>query len=299
MRNYIIFIFYIGCFLMFSQHSFSQRLSFKDSVPTTIKTNYLAPRLGLGTMILRDQNLSPLFYQGIAASFGITYEWYKPHWYHDINLQGNYGALTANSPISHLPKSTTLTHLVALHLSTTHLWKTPWINKNWLLEIGGAYKIDPHARLNPSLYNNSVSGALFMNVMASGKIIWDFTRNKSYYKFKKNGKKKLKTARQQKLSFQLDVGVLNFNYMPGYTNAYMPSYDGTLSTTAKGYLDQYNFRLSGWRIDFTLQFLQLYSTGNGHKIALIWSAMHAPGVFQPIDYGTVQLQYSIMINQKR
>lgn len=289
---------FLCCFGMI-HYSTAQRLSFRDSVPSEVQTNYLAPRLGLGTMTLRDQNLSPLFYQGIAASVGIDYGWYKPKWYHDINFQLNYGALVASSPQSSLPKATTLTHLAGIHLSTTNLWKTPWIpNKRWLLEVGGAFKIDPQGRFNPSLFNNSFSGDLFMNLMASAKIQWDFTRNKSFYKVKKKGKKKLKTARQQKLSFQADVGVLNFNYMSGFTNVYMPSQNGS-TVNASGEFKEYNFRMNGWRLDLILQFLQFYSTGNGHKIAFIFSAMHAPGVYKPLDFGTIQLQYSFMINQKR
>lgn len=300
MTKHVSTLFLLSIYLLINFVGFGQRISFRDSVPDNIESNYLALHFGLGTMTMRDQSLSPLFYTGVAASLGADYEWYKPKWYHDVNLQLNYGLLTADAPSSNLPNSTTLTHLIALELSTTNLWKTPCFkNKKWLFEIGGAFKFDPQMRINPSLFNNSFTGNLFMNVMASGKIIWDFSRNKSYYKIKKSGKKKAKTARQQKLSFQLDVGLLNFNYTPGYTNIYEPSYDGTIGTTAKSYFSQYNFRINGWRIDFTLQFLQFYSTGNGHKIALVWSAMHTPGVYNPLDYGTVQLQYSFMINQKR
>ncbi|MBW7868627.1 MAG: hypothetical protein H3C31_09915 [Brumimicrobium sp.] len=290
------------CFLLFGvsvNQLCSQRLSFRDSVPSLIQCNYFAPRIGIGSMTLRDENLSPLFYDGFNLNLGFGYEWYKPKWYHDVVVLLDYGALSAKLPKTYMPTGNTMTHVIGINLSTTHLWRTPWIpSDKWTFEIGGSFKSSPYGKINPSLFNNAFSASYFLNIMSSGKISYDLSRTNSYFKTTKKGKEKLKTAVQRKLNFQFDAGLLNLSYLPGFTNVYMTEYGDDMKMV-KGMFKEYKATLKGFRFDFKLEFLHLFSTGNGHRLALVTSVLHTPGRYRPLDFGATFLQYTMLINQKK
>ncbi|MCO5269566.1 MAG: hypothetical protein M9897_11810 [Brumimicrobium sp.] len=296
MRNRLVIL---SLFLVILTNSTAQRHTFKDTVPAIIECNYFAPRFSIGSMTLRDENLSPLFYDGVNLNFGVGYEWYKPKWYHDVFVGLDYGALRAKLPKSFMPTNKDMTHVVGFQLSTTHLWRTPWLrSEKWVIETGGAFKTAPYVKINPSLFNNTVSFQYFMNIMGATKISYDLSRTASSYKTTKKGKEKFKGAVQRKLNLQVDYGLLNLGYLPGFTNVYMSEYGDEMKTLTSMFKEYY-FTLNSWRFDFKLEFLHLFSTGNGHRIALVTSVIHTPGRYRPLDFGATFLQYTMMINQKK
>jgi hypothetical protein len=238
-----------------------------------------------GSGVYRDFSTSPLFYElpGLGITFSGIYHTDNTEnrfdldggfymWNEQFFQFNGYYHFLRNLPVLKHPK--------------------------WNLKVGGALLMTQNLRLNSALLNAQIGYEAFTNLMLVGKISRDFsTLQPKPFKFwfikgtKKPGKRML--------SFQMNIGLLNFNSRPStYNYVYLGAIYGTAISLDK-LLKEYKWKLNGWRIGTQIDYTWFYPSGNGRRISYIWDVAHAPGSFEPFDMATHKLQYTILINNKK
>lgn len=246
--------------------------------------NLTALSLNLNYGLYRDFSTSPLFYKMPGVGVSISGVYNTPKVENRFDLEGN------------------LFYWNALFLSFNsyyhYLHQIPvFKSEKWDLKVGGAFMFTQNFRNNPALQNAQVGFESLANLMVVGKISKDISRLKPKdYKcwFIKGTKKPIKRL----ISLQMNFGVLNFNHRPStYNYVYLGAINGTELSLSE-FLEEYQWKLNGWRIGTQIEYTWYYPSGNGRKIAYIWEAAHAPGTFEPFEMASHKIQFTILINNK-
>lgn len=245
----------------------------------------MAFSLNLDYGLYRDFATSPLFYEipGVGLSISGIYNTQKVENRFDLDANlfyWNVSFFSFNSYYHYL-------HQIPVFKS-----------EKWDLKVGGAFTFTQNFRSNSALQNAQIGYESFANLMVVGKISRDLSRlEPKDYKcwFLKGTKKAIKRL----ISFQLNVGILNFNHRPStYNYVYLGSINGTELSLSE-FFEEYQWKLNGWRFGTQIEYSWYYPSGNGRKIAYIWEAAHAPGTFEPFQMASHKLQFTILINNKK
>jgi len=242
--------------------------------------------VGIGTSMatFRDFATSPLFYKGsplFATTSRFKIDEKRESKFNIRYTTGEYEAtVEAHEAIS---KTETL------GISYTKLYGIPkWSNEKWNVKAGGVLDATLNFRINESLRNNGLGVEAIGTLLGAIKVSKDISRKAN----KKIGFLAL-APRQRKLSYQLNVGLLNNAYRNGYiyTNQ---SY--VLNDLQLFYDYEFN-TFSGFRIGSEIDYTFSLNNKNAFQIAYVWDAYTTGGI-DPFEMATHTFKFSLLFNTK-
>lgn len=262
--------------------------------------SYFMPYVGIKNQTFRDFATSPLFYRGPAIELGLSWRWGKKNWENVLETDITFAYTFAKIPESAYFQ----THSNALFFSgkisdefLVKIQKLSW--KKFDTKVGGTLLSTMNFRKNSALNNNGIGIENLTNLMATASISKDISRTETKERKYLGFIKKTLLPVERHLSFKLNVGVLNFNYRPGYAYISDSELDGSNSNGLKSLLEGYSWKMNGWRLGTTIEFTKMRPNGNGHKWAYIWTAANAPGKFEAFQIASHSLRYTLIINKKK
>jgi hypothetical protein len=260
--------------------------------------HYFMPSVGIELISFRDLATSPLFYDGVGLAGNIAWQWEHPKNETNLALYGTSSTTTSRTPLSAFFQTSTSSSFLSGSVYVHSLFTLPSLsNEKRTVQLGGAMANTWNIRSNPSLFNNGFGMESFANLFLSGKGIYDISRKnvviKDYYLFTRT----LQPAKRN-LSFQLNIGLLNLNYRPGYAYNSDVALDGSNTNPLGFLLDGHAWKVNGYRLNTQLHYTKYIPNGNGHRWSYIWDIAQAPGRFEPFEMVTHRIQYTLLIQTK-
>jgi hypothetical protein len=254
--------------------------------------------IGLSNLSYRDYATSPLFYTGLGVNVGTG--WLKRSEKKERLFEMNLSAapMSASIPKSNYlvrPVTSTFAQMSMRYMQLFQLKSLSKPTSNY--KIGFALQSSQHFRSNRFLQNNAIGLENISNVMLSGQLIRDVSRKSEKKVNLLFFKSKLKPVKRD-LRFQLNVGVFNFNYRPGYAFVY----EGYLTSNTKPLawtLNNYSWSLNGWRTQGEVELFTYLEGGNARSWSYVWSAMHVPGRFETFQMAMHQIKYTVFFQRTK
>lgn len=290
----LFFIFLLGSFLSFSQEE--ERLDILESKSPI--NHYRLFSFGLTNPIYRDFATSPLFYNGIGVdiSAGNLIRSDRRDSYAEIGF--GISAQNARIPKSDLIQPGGFAGFGSLRIFYQELWKIEALSdaKN-NTKVGGAIIISQNVRGNPGLQNNALGLENISNLMASAQWKRDVSRTQAKELNLWIWKPILQPVKRD-LRLLVNVGLLNFNYRPGYAYAYDSELNGMETSPVEWAFTNYKWSLNGWRLKTQLEYIKYLPNGNARSWSYVWEAAHAPGKFEDFQMASHRIQYTIHFHTK-
>lgn len=298
--NKTIVIFLPFLLMFFSTRSFSQDRDSLNKHTAIQETNYYTlVSVGLTHSSYRDFATSPLFYNGVGLDLNAV--WLKRADKRERIFEGGFG-ISAHSP--RVPESNFiqpggLAGFANFRFYYQELWKLEALsNAKNNTKIGGTFITTQNIRGNPALQNNAMGLENFTNLMASAQWTRDISRTESKQLNLWLFKPTLKPVKRD-LRFLLNVGVLNFNYRPGYAYSYDSEMNGTDTNPVSWVFSNYKWSLNGFRLKTQLEYIKYLPNGNARSWSYVWEAAHAPGKHETFQMASHRLQYTIHFHTKK
>lgn len=299
-RTVLFFIFV--CFLDF--HVFPQRQEElkHDSITKHEKPvkppKYSLSSSGFASFTYRDFATSPLFYRGPSMRFSYGNlridERIDQMWF--IDFGG--GAAFAKIPKSSYLQSYTTAFFLRGELYFHLLYDIKRLSNSFCnVKFGGSGAYFANVRYNESLGNNGIGVDNIFNLMFAMKASKDISRKTEKTRNWLFIQKVLK-PKKRTLCFQVNTGILNFNYRPGYAYSYSGELDGNNTHPVGWMFQDYKWSMNGWRLSTKLNFTSYLSNGNARQFAYVWDAVGAPGRHSGFEMATHRLQITILFNTK-
>jgi hypothetical protein len=276
--------------------SYGQEISSPDA---GISTNYYKTlSMGYNRSMYRDFATSPLFYEGYGAQLQTGR--LKRSTASESAFEWGFGVNIMNARIpenDYLQPSTGgfFGQLTIRYLQLRELNRFSSEKNN--IKLGGIIQTNQNFRLNPNLMNNSVGVENISNLMASGQITRDISRDiprqLNLWLFKPS----LKPVKRD-LRAQFNVGVVNLNYRPGYAYAYDSEVIGLETNPLSWVLSNYKWSLNGWRFNTELEYITYLPNGNATSWTYVWDAANAPGRFENLQLAVHQIRYTYYFQTK-
>ncbi|MBP7220115.1 MAG: hypothetical protein KA995_06820 [Paludibacteraceae bacterium] len=260
--------------------------------------HYFMPSVGIELISFRDLATSPLFYDGVGLAGNIAWQWERPKNETNLAMYVTSGSTSSRSPISNFFQSGATSSFLSGSLYAHSLFTLPSLsNEELILQLGGAMANTWNIRSNPSLFNNGFGMESFANLFLSGKGIYDISRKHSVVQDFVLFTRTLQPAKRN-ISLQLNIGLLNLNYRPGYAYNADVALDGTNTDPLAFLLDGHVWKINGYRLGTQLDYTKYIPNGNGHRWSYIWDIAQAPGRFEPFEMVTHRIQYTLLIQTK-
>ena len=283
----------------FSSMIFSQQNGKLDIIDRDVPQRYALSSIGLTNPIYRDFATSPLFYSGIGIE--ISRAWMKRSEERERNFGIGFGISfqTARIPESNFIQPGSIAGFGKFDIFYQELWKIEALSdsKN-NTKVGGVILVTQNIRGNPELQNNILGLENISNLMASAQWTRDISRTENKILNLWLWKPTLKPVKRD-LRFLLNVGVLNFNYRPGYAYAYDSELNGMETNPVKWAYSNFKWSLNGWRIKTQLEYIQYMPNGNARSLSYVWEASNVPGKFENFQMAIHQLRYTVYFNCKK
>lgn len=282
------------------QNGYSQNNKAANMPDNNNVTNYYRLfTVGANSPLYRDFATSPLFYRG--AGIQLQTAWLKVSNIHEHKLEIGFGysSLLANIQNSDNLQPTTGSSLMQLNIRYLQLWKINSIStENFNIKLGGVVHITQNFRNNAALLNNSVGIENLTNVMLSGQFTTDISRNEpcelNFWLFKHT----LKPVKRD-LKIFANVGLLNFNYRPGYAYSYISQIVGTETNSLSWLISNYKWSLNGWRINAGAEYIKYLKNGNAKSLSYVWDAANAPGKHEKFQLASHQIIFTYYFNANK
>ncbi len=265
---------------------------FKSKPPSNF---YSQLSIDFTSPLYRDFATSPLFYRGLGINLNTAWLRRSDKRERIFKIELGFSALIPRVPKSNFIQSGGLAYFGNLTLYYHQLWKIePLSNEKFNLKVGGALIITQNIRANPALENNAFGLENLSNLMATAQVTMDISRiaPKVYKRFT------LKPVNRE-LRLLVNVGVLNFNYRPGYAYSYDSEMNGTKTKPVAWAFSNYKLTLNGWRINTELEFIKYLPNGNARGWSYIWEAAHAKGRYEPFQMASHRIQYTLYFHSKK
>lgn len=290
----IIFLLF-GSFKGFAQDN--ERL-FRTENDTSINY-YTNLSIGLVKSLYRDFATSPLFYSGPGINLNSARLKRSDLRERIFDVGLGFNLMSAKVPKSDYIQSGANAMFGHLDFYYHELWKIKKLsNEDYNLKVGGALLLTQNMRLNQSLENNAVGLENISNLMASAQLTRDVSRRKTKKLNLLLFKPTLKPVKRD-LRLLVNVGVLNFNFRPGYAYSYDSEMIGTETNPVQWAFSNYKWSLNGWRAQTQLQFTTYLPNGNARSIAYIWEATNAPGKHEAFQMASHRIQFAIHFHTKK
>lgn len=254
---------------------------------------------GFTSYLYRDFATSPLFYNGIGMRTAIGYELKSDKNEHFLDVDFIIGAAFAQNPLPLSPGNSTMAFLNSSNVYYHYLHElySPSESK-YKAFFGGGFASTFNVRVNSALNNNSVGIENISNFMIALKLNKDISRHKIVIEDLFLFKRKLLPAKRN-LSFQLNIGVLNFNYRPGYAYNYLGEMDGSSTNVLKYALENHQWAMNGIRLQTRFEYAYFKPYKNGSKWAYVWDFANVPGNFEKYQSAFHRLEYVLIINRNK
>lgn len=271
-----------------------------DAAPDSAgaRRRYFQSYVGSYQPVLRDYATSPLFYGGSGLSLGIG--WLKRSSKQERSfLMQLSGALTsARAPKSDFLEAPVSGYMIQFGLRHQRLWAINRLNTGpFEVKAGGAFYSDQNFRLNTALQNNAGGLENITNLMVSGQISMDLSR-KSERTINLFVMKRTLRPVQRHLRLLVNVGVLNFNYRPGYSYTYESELNGN-TVSLLWILSNYKWSMNGYRLHTELEYFRQASSGNAYSWSYVWDAAHVPGRFEAMQLASHQIKYTLYFRTRK
>ena len=260
--------------------------------------NYFTPSVGIELIKFRDLATSPLFYDGVGLAGNIAWQWEHPKNETKFALYATSSTTTSRTPLSAFFQTSTSSSFLSGSVYVHSLFTLPSLsNEKRTVQLGGAMANTWNIRSNPSLFNNGFGMESFANLFLSGKGIYDISRKHSVVQDFVLFTRTLQPAKRN-ISLQLNIGLLNLNYRPGYAYNADVALDGSNTDPLAFLLDGHVWKINGYRLGTQLDYTKYIPNGNGHRWSYIWDIAQAPGRFEPFEMVTHRIQYTLLIQTK-
>jgi hypothetical protein len=261
-------------------------------------TRHFVSSYGTGNTIYRDFATSPLFYRGPLMSLQMAWKKHRSQNTREWLLQTNFSPAQVQLSDEQTYKTKASSVLSSSSLAYSYLHQLPKLTKGKLsFAAGGMWLNTFNFRLNQSLGNNAVGMEFFSNIMASGVATYDVSHSKSGRRYFLKYLYITRQPRNQRLSFQLNAGLLNWNYRPGYAYKELPELDGSKTNPFALVLSGFDWKLNGYRFGSELSFIRFKQNGNAVKWSYCWDILHAPGRFEAFQMAMHRIQFSLFFKR--
>jgi hypothetical protein len=218
---------------------------------------------GINNSKFIDFGTSPLYYRGSLITFmgAIRKETAKREVF--FSLRYSTGSYSMN--YNDIETASKLNLIGNSSIRYTRLYQINVMkSEKWNLKAGGTVDFTADFRSNPALLNNGLGYELFTTLMASGKISRDISNTEMkkmwFLKFK---------PKMRKLSYQLDLALINGNLRNGYIFS-----NSTPVYNDASFFKQYEYNIfSGYRMGSRLDYEQAVFGNNTLKFSYVWDAM--------------------------
>ncbi len=133
-----------------------------------------------------------------------------------------------------------------------------------------------------------------MHLMLSARVSFDATQRELTPR--KAGRPR---AAMHRFSFQLNGGILNLNYRPGYAYTGLEEIDGSQTDLVGYWLGGHRWAVNGWRFQTRLEYTNYRPNGNGHRVSYLWDALHAPGNHESLHMASHRICYTLLVGRRR
>ncbi|MBN1116920.1 MAG: hypothetical protein JXA77_06940 [Bacteroidales bacterium] len=295
MRKPLFFLLGALLFSFLQSHVFAQAVSETGYA----KQKNLLLSAGLGYASFRDFATSPLFYNGPGISLAIEKQTLRQKSENVWGFSPLISSTLAGIPKSNYYQTSASSMLMNFDAYFQYLRFVPQLSLDKLhIKAGGTLMATQNIRINQSLNNAALGAESFVNLMLALKADKDISRNeeKNIKLWFLNIKQKPAT---RNLSFQANIGLLNFNHRPSYNYFYFSEIDGNSVSSLSSLMKTYAWSLNGWRVGTKIEFSKFASSGNGFKIAYVWDIASAPGKHEAFQMVSHRIQYSLIINKNK
>ncbi|MFN3952323.1 MAG: hypothetical protein ACK4KT_07980 [Thermaurantimonas sp.] len=262
------------------------------------RREYFSGLFSAGFTTFRDFATSPLFYSGPGLLLSTSA--HEKSARHEQQLDLRFGFYTAfdGAPESSVLSGTSISTLGNVHVYYHYLFALPKISSEaWNFKVGPSLIITQNFRINPSLFNNSLGLENITNLMVSGTATYNISRKQArtlnLYLFKIHLPK-----RTRELRMQLNTGVLNFNFRPGYAYSYNSEIIGTETSPLTWVFANYRWSMNGWRLQTHMEWLWYLHNGNAFSLSYQWDALHAPGRYEAFQMASHNVGFSYYFERK-
>ncbi|HZH86353.1 MAG TPA: hypothetical protein VFD77_03485 [Brumimicrobium sp.] len=300
MNKQIITPFFSLLLLFVSVKGFSQERDSLNLQEIDSPINYYTQlSVGLNNPMYRDFATSPLFYSGFGLDLSAA--WLKRADKRERIFEIGLGisAQSPRVPESNFIQAGGLAIFGNLRFFYQELWKLEALsNAKNNTKVGGAVITTQNIRVNTALQNNAMGLENLLNIMASAQWTRDISRTEAKQLKLWFIKPTLKPVKRD-LRFLLNVGVLNFNYRPGYAYSYDSEMNGTDTNPVSWVFSNYKWSLNGFRLKTQLEYIKYLPNGNARSLSYVWEAAHAPGKHEAFQMASHRLQYTIHFHTKK
>jgi len=244
----------------------------------------------------RDFATSPLFYRGPALDLSMGWPVVQENSYREFGMNALFGLPSAVVPENSQFEVKSPGRFFFGNLNYSYLRKTNLLHSHALVYLGLTAASRFHFRINRALGNNGTGVEAFFNFMASGRLEKDFSRKsgegKSWLLFKR------KNDVFRTLAYQLNVGLINFNYRPGYAYGGFSEFDGSNTNGLQFLLDGHFWSLNGIRVQSRVEWIINKKKKYSNRWIYSWELITAPGKFEKFQFVSHTFTYSMLLFKK-
>ncbi|MCT4581935.1 MAG: hypothetical protein N4A35_10990 [Flavobacteriales bacterium] len=253
------------------------------------RPTYIGLEYGFCNSKFRDFATSPLFYTGTPMTIGLGRTRFDSKRASALYLSFATGKYHVN-----VGSESTQSSVKSLNGQYSKLYIIPQLsNEKWNIKTGGHLFATANLRTNPSLQNNAIGIEIIGSLMASLKAERDLSRKLSKDKKFLFIKYHLK-ERTRKLSYQLNIGVVNSSYRNGY------NYNGQSSilNTPKLFDGYQLSTFSGLNIGSDLSYKIYLNNKNIIQLTYGWNLYKTGGNFEQFELANHLLKLTFLFNTK-
>jgi len=287
MNRLITFLMFFNCLV----------LSAQDSLNTKKNDKFFTTSYGLMNAKYRDFATSPLFYSGPGFLFNLGNMRMTSKWENVFELGLSFSLVSARIPKSSYLQAHTNAYFINTQFYDSWLIKIDKLSgEKYDVKLGGVLVSNFNSRLNPSFQNAGAGIEFLVNGMFSGKICWDISRKSEKIRNLYFIKQTLSPVKRS-IAFQLNTGLLNMNFRPGYAYLSDGAINGSDTKWVSYFLSGHSWSVNGWRFGSRLEYTKYKPNGNGIKWSYIWDALNAPGKFESLQVASHSIQFTLMFNK--
>lgn len=295
--NFFLVIMICCCFNYKAISNESDNNQFEEITSGT--NHYLQFGIGGNGSLLRDYATSPLFYDGLGLNTHTA--WLKRSDERERLFEIGFAGIgyQARIPENQLIQPYSTSVLGQFNLRYLQLWKIKnWSNNLYNVKVGGAIQTTQNIRTNFDLGNAGFGIENISNLLASGQVTRDISRTKTKELDLWFFKPILKPLKRD-IRFQMNIGILNLNYRPGYAYVYDSEIIGIETDILSWVFANYKWSLNGYRINTELEYITYLPNGNARSWSYVWDIANAPGKYETFQMASHQIRYTYYFHTKK
>ncbi|MEX1188428.1 MAG: hypothetical protein WED33_04165 [Bacteroidia bacterium] len=271
-------------------------LEIPEMTPYSLSYSDFYSGFGYSNITFRDYATSPLFYDARAIAMQIGWPVVREKVRMEFGMDALAGVGSARVPQKSEFTVTNVASIFSGNLHFDYLRRMDFSNFKGKVWLGASIQSRLNFRQNRTLGNNGTGLDGLFNLMASGRLEKDFSRNAGEGKAWLFFKRKSKVSRV--LSFQLNIGLLNLNYRPGYAYGGFSEFDGSNTSSLQFLLNDHTWSLNGLRIQSQIEWIINKKKKYSDRWVYSWELLTAPGKYEKFQMVVHNFTYSMLLFKK-